>query len=209
MIRLVLSDANPQVRDGLASVLAGDPEIVVGAEVGRNEDLADAVRRVEPDVVLLAGDARSVAAVDACAALTRAHPRLRTVVALSTARQATMMAALSAGAQGVVLKDANPALLRQVVRTVAAGWSFVDPRLMSKLVQVALRGHRKSGVGGLSSQELRVVQRLLLGLNDAEIARHMGVKETTVRTYLRNARKKLGARDRAETGTIARREGLV
>lgn len=209
MIQLVLSDANAQVREGLAGLLAGDPEIVVGAQVSHNGQLPEAVRRVDPDIVLLSGDARSVDAVDACAALARSHPRVRVIVALSTAKQSTLMAALEAGAQGVVLKDSSPGVLRQAVRSVKAGWSFVDPRLMSKLIQTALRGHKRNGAGGLSSQELRVVQRMLLGLNDAEIARHMGLKETTVRTYVRNATRKLGARDRVEAGTIARREGLV
>lgn len=209
MIRLVLSEVNPEVRDGLSSVLAGDPEIVVGAAVGHPRELVEAVRAVDPTVVVLAGDAQSVDAIEACATLGRTHPRVRTVVAISAVREAAMMEALAAGARGVVLKDAAPALLRRAVRSVATGWSFVDPRLMSKLVQAALRGHQKSGVGGLSSEELRVVQRMLLGLDDAEIAHNMGLAEEDVRSYVHNVRVKLGARDRAETGAIARREGLV
>lgn len=209
MIRLVLSEANPQVREGLSVVLAGDPEILVEAAVGHNTELAEAVGSIRPTVVVLAGDAQSVDAAEACATLSRTHPRVRALVAISAAREAAMMDALAAGARGVVIKDAAPAVLRRAVRTVAAGWSFVDPRLMSKLVQAALRGHEKSGVGGLSSEELRVVQRMLLGLDDAEIAHSMGLAEDDVRTYVHNVRVKLGARDRAETGAIARREGLV
>lgn len=209
MIRLVLSEANPQVRDGLASVLAGDPEILVGAAVGHSGELVEAVRTFEPTVVVLAGDAQAVDAAEACAMLGRTHPRVRTVVAINAVREAAMMDALAAGARGVVLKDAAPAVLRRAVRTAAAGWSFVDPRLMSKLVQAALRGHEKSGVGGLSSEELRVVQRMLLGLDDAEIAHTMGLAEEDVRSHVHEVRVKLGARNRAETGAIARREGLV
>lgn len=209
MIRLVLSEANPQVREGLSVVLAGDPEILVDAAVGHTGELAAAVRSSQPTVVVLAGDSQSVDAAEACAMLAHTHPRVRTVVALSAAREAAMMDALAAGAKGVVLKDATPAILRRAVRTVAAGWAFVDPRLMSKLVQAAVRGHQQSGVGGLSSEELRIVQRMLLGLNDAEIAHNMGLSESDVRSYVHDVRVKLGARDRAETGAIARREGLV
>lgn len=209
MIRLVLADANPVVRDGLADVLAGDPEILVGEALQHHGLLDDAVRRHAPDVVVLAADSRTVDACDACERLGRAHPRVRTVVALSSPREAALMSALSAGAKGVVLKDAAPAVLRSAVRTVASGWSFVDPRLTSKLVDAALRGHRRAGIGGLTSQELRVLERLLLGLTDAEIAHNIGVQESTVRSYVRSARKKLGARTRVEAGTIARREGLV
>lgn len=209
MIRLILSDENPEVRAGLASALAGDPEIFVGEAIEDHRHLDDAVRRHAPDVIVLAANSRAVDAVDACEHLRMKHPRIRAIVALSSARQAALMAALAAGARAVVLKDSTPALLRDAVRTVAAGWSFVDPRLTSKLVDAALRGHRRSGIGGLTSQELRVVQRLLLGLDDAEIAAHMGLQEATVRSYVRRAREKLGARDRVEAGAIARREGLV
>lgn len=209
MIRLVLSETNPQVRDGLSNVLAGDPEILVGAAVGHTGELLEAVRNLDPTVVVLAGDAQSVDAAEACAMLNRTHPRVRTIVAISAVRETAMMEALAAGARGVVVKDATPAVLRRAVRSVAAGWSFVDPRLTSKLVQAALRGHQKSGVGGLSSEELRVVQRMLLGLDDAAIAHNMGLAEEDVRSYVHDVRVKLGARDRAETGAIARREGLV
>lgn len=209
MIRLVLVDTNAVVRDGLADVLAGDPQIVVGEALEHHGQLADAVRRHSPDVVVLAADPRTVDACDACEQLQRTHPRIRTVVALSSPRQTALMSALAAGAKGVVLKDAAPMMIRLAVRTVAAGWSFVDPRLTPKLVDAALRVHRRSGIGGLTSQELRVVERLLIGLTDAEIAENIGVQESTVRGYVRSARKKLGARTRVEAGTIARREGLV
>lgn len=209
MIRLVVSDANAQVLDGLVSVLTGDPEITVGAAITENRDLADAVRHVKPTLVVLAGDTHAIDAVDACTELNRSQPQLRKVVALGAARHAATMAALGAGAMGVVLKDATPTVLRQAVRTVASGWWFIDPRLTGKVVQTALRGHEQSRGGDLSTEELDVVRRMLLGLDDAEIARHLDLEEAVVHTHVSNAARKLGASDRAETGTIARREGLV
>lgn len=209
MIRLVLSEANQQVLDGLSSVLTGDPEITIGAAINDTRELTEAVRRVQPTLVVLAGDAHSIDAVDACMKLEATHPQLRKVIALGAARHAATMSALAAGAQGVVLKDTTPGILRQSVRTVAAGWSFVDPRLTAKLIQTALRGHHHSRDGDLSAEELHVVQRLLLGLDDAEIAHHMGLEEKDVHDHVSSAARKLGASDRAETRTIARREGLV
>lgn len=209
MIRLVLSEANQQVLEGLANVLTGDPEITIGAAINDNRELPAAVRRVKPTLVILAGDTHSIDAVDACEKLGRTNPQLRKVIALGAARHAATMSALAAGAQGVVLKDTTPGILRQTVRTVAAGWSFVDPRLTGKLIQTALRGHHQSRDSDLSAEELHVVQRLLLGLDDAEIARHMGLEEEAVHDHVSSAARKLGASDRAETRTIARREGLV
>lgn len=209
MIRLVVADANAQVLEGLVSALSGDPEIVIDAAVGDSIEIHDAVSRINPNVVVLGADARAVGATDACRRLGHTHPRIRTVIALSSSKQSAMMAALAVGARGVVLKDAGPAILRHAVRTVAEGWSFVDPRLTAKLIEAALRDHQASGIGGLSSLELRLVQRMLLGLDDAEIASKMGMAEAAVRSHVDGLQIKLGAKTRTEAGAIARREGLV
>jgi two-component system response regulator DesR len=209
MIRLLLADANSEVRQGLAEVLAQDPEILVGETLSALDDLADAVRRHAPDVVVVAGHPGGLDPVAWCRRLAGIDPRIRPVVALGTPKPAPMLAALGAGARAVVLSDSPPPVLRTAVRTVASGWPFVDPRLAGRLIQVALNGQRLAGLGGLTTSELRVVERLLLGLTDTEIGEQLGMDEDAVDHHVREAARKLGARERQEAGTIARREGLL
>lgn len=209
MIRLLLADVNAQVREGLAEALARDPEIVVDATLSMPDELSDAVRRHAPDAVVVVAHSGGLDPVGWCRRLGGIDPRIRPVVALGTPKPAPMMAALAAGARAVVLSDSPPPVLRTAVRTVVAGWQFVDPRLTGRLVHVALGAHRLTGLGGLSPSELRVVERLLLGMTDREIGEQLEMDEGAVGRHVREARRKLGARDRLEAGTIARREGLL
>lgn len=123
------------------------------------------------------------------------------------ASDAALLTVLAAGANGYLVEESEPRMLHCAARAVATGGTFVDPRVAASLVRIAMGG-RFAGPFGLTVQEVKVLGFLPGGLKNREIAQRIGVSENTVKTHLRNALRKLGARDRAEGAAVAVRLGL-
>lgn len=209
MIRVLIVDGQPVVREGLISILASDPGLLVCGQAGTApEAVAEAVR-LSPHVVVLDGRIPGATGVELCAELAARAPSARVVMLTSFPNDGVMVNAFSAGARGFVLKESDPAVIRQAVRSVAEGVTFADPKVADKLVALATRGRRAKGPFDLTLQEMRVLELLPLGLTNHEIGDRLGIGENTVKTHLRNLMRKLNARDRVEATAIALREGLA
>lgn len=209
MIRVLVVDGQPVVREGLISILAGDPGLVVCGQAGSAPTaLAEAVR-LRPHVVVLDGRIPGATGVEMCVDLAARVPDARIVMLASFPNDGVMMNAFASGARGFVLKESHPDVIRQAVRSVAEGATFADPKVAGKLVALATRGRRAKGPFDLTLQEMRVLELLPRGLTNHEIGDRLGIGENTVKTHLRNLMRKLNARDRVEAAAIALREGLA
>lgn len=208
-IRILVVDDHPVVREGVAAVLSDDPEFTVVGQVGTAEQALEELDRAEPEVVVLDIRLPGMNGTEACELITQRHPRVRVVALTSFANESTMLAAFAAGAKGFAVKESEPNVLRQAVRTVTSGGIYIDPRIAGKLVTLATKGRRAKGPHGLTLMEMRVADLLPKGLTNREIGRQLGISEQTVKTHLRNLMRKLGARDRTEAAALAQREGLA
>jgi DNA-binding NarL/FixJ family response regulator len=208
MIRILVVDDHPVVREGLMAVLSDEPDFrVVGQAETGEAALVEAVR-LKPDVVVLDLRLPGISGTETCERLIRRHAGIRVVMLTSFPHDGAMMSAFGAGARGFVLKESEPTILRQAIRTVDAGDTYADPRVAAKVVAIA-KGGRAKGPFDLSLSEMRVLEKLPQGLTNREIARELGVSYDTVKSQLRNAMRKLRAKDRAEATAIAMREGLA
>jgi DNA-binding NarL/FixJ family response regulator len=197
------------VREGLAAVLSAEPDFTVVGQAESAERALVEVDRLRPDVVLLDIRLPGMSGTEACTELLKRHPGARVIVLTSFASTGSLVQSFSAGAKGFVLKESQPAVLRDAVRTVARGDTFTDPRVGAKLVALASRNRRAKGPFGLTIQEMRVIELLPRGLTNREIGGELGISEDTVKTHVRHALRKLNARDRVEAAAIALREGLA
>jgi two-component system, NarL family, response regulator DevR len=197
------------VREGLAAVLSAEPDFTVVGQAESAERALIEVDRLRPDVVLLDIRLPGMSGTEACAELVKRQPNARVIVLTSFASTGSLVQSFSAGARGFVLKESQPAVLREAVRTVAQGETFTDPRVGAKLVALASRNRRAKGPFGLTIQEMRVIELLPRGLTNREIGGELGISEDTVKTHVRHALRKLNARDRVEAAAIALREGLA
>jgi DNA-binding NarL/FixJ family response regulator len=210
MTRIMVVDDHPVVREGIVAALSADDDFEVTADAASSEEALQLARSVDPDVVVL--DMRLGAAdggAQLCADLRDALPRVRVVVFTSYPSELTMLDAFRAGATGFLVKDSDVNLLRQAVRTVADGGTFVDSRVASKLVDVATKGRRAKGPFNLTMQEMRVLALLPRGLSNRQIGAELGLSEQTVKSHLQHAMAKLRVHDRTEAAAIAIREGLA
>ena len=210
-IRVYVIDDHPVIRDGIAGALAAEGDLVlVGAAATAAEGLAGVVA-ARPDVVLvdLALPDRSGPVL--VAALRAVLPVARVVVLSGYDDEFRVAEALSAGAQGYLLKSSPVGELMTAIRTAAAGGTPLSPSLTEAVLR-AMRRTRKNGAGTietLTARELQVLERFAIGLSTREVAASLGISPKTVETHRVRIYEKLGARSVVDLTRIAMRTGLV
>lgn len=204
-IRVLLADDHPVVRDGLAAVLATQPDLTV---VGEAATGAEAVRRtasLAPDVVLMDLQMPDMDGTAATAAIRAAHPQVRVLVLTTYDTDADITAAIDAGAVGYLLKDTGRHELCEAVRTAARGGAALSPSVAAKVL-AHMRGDRSAG---LSGRELEVLSAVARGQSNKQIARALRLSEATVKTHLLHIYTKLDVTDRTAAVTAALGRGII
>ncbi|MEV0353478.1 response regulator transcription factor [Nonomuraea sp. NPDC050680] len=205
VIRLLVVDDHPVVRDGLSSMFARDPDFEV---VGEAADGAEAVRLAEtlrPDVVLMDLRMPGVDGVSATRALAGGGSGARVLVLTTYDTDSHVLPAIEAGATGYLLKDAPRDELLRAVRATARGEAVLAPSAAALLMSRV----RSSPSGSLSQRELEVLQLVAAGGTNREAAAQLFITEATVKSHLLNIYGKLGVGDRAAAVTEAFNRGLL
>lgn len=209
MIRVTVVDDHPAMREGLSTVLEAQNDISVVGMAGTAEEAVSLIDRFAPDIVILDVRLPGMDGLDACRVIVERYPRVRVSLVTGLRDEHTMMKAFAAGAKGFVSKEATPETIRQSVRIVAAGGTFIDPFLAGKLVRSASRSRKTEGRYGLTFQERRVLEFLPQGMTNKQIANALDVSPNTVKTHLRNAMRKLHVTDRSQAAAFVEREGIL
>ncbi|MFI6481544.1 response regulator [Nonomuraea sp. NPDC050663] len=196
-IRVLIADDQDLVRGGLAALLGLEDDIEVVAEVGRGDQVAEAVRLHRPDVVLLDIEMPGLSGLEVAERL-RGE---RVIIVTTFGRPGYLNRALDAGVAGFVVKDAPVAELAGAVRRVMGGERVID----SKLAVSALT----LGPSPLTQREGEVLRAAADGSTVHDIATRLFLTEGTVRNYLSSAITKTGARNRAEAVRVAEQRGWL
>ena len=207
---MVLADDQAMVRAGLSLVLGAEPDITVVAECADGAAAVVAAQRHAPDLVLMDVRMPHVDGPEATRRL-RAAAGAPPVLALTTFDDDEVLwAALDAGADGFVLKDSPAESLVLAVRAVAAGGSWIDPRVLPRVLARA-RGRSTAApalLDRLTPRETEVLQRMCRGASNGEIADELGMGERTVKSHVSAILLKLEARDRAAAIVTAYAGGM-
>lgn len=212
-IRVVLADDQQLIRAGFARLLTSEPGIEVVGEAADGREAVEVCRAVRPDVVLM--DIR-MPGVDGVAATREITTQTRTRVLMLTTYDLDeyVFAALDAGASGFLLKDAPTEDLIRAVQVVAAGEALLAPAVTKRLVGefVQLRSRQRDAseqLDRLTTRERDVLPLLARGLSNGEIAGHLHLGESTVKTHVAGVLDKLGVRDRVHAVVFAYEAGIV
>ncbi len=200
-ISLLVADDQALVRGALVALLDLEPDLSVIAQVGRGDEVLDAVREHAPDVCLLDIEMPGIDGIAACAAVRRELPGTRVLMVTTFGRPGYLRRALEAGASGFVVKDTPAPELADAVRRVAAGLRVVDPDLAAE----SLTG----GPNPLTERESQVLRVALTGATVATIAAQVHLTQGTVRNHLSAAIGKTGTRTRVEAAQVAQQQGWL
>ena len=198
MIRVLVVDDHRLVRAGLITLLAAAEDIdVVGEASDGAAGVAVAVE-VRPDVVLMDLSMPVLDGVAATRALLAELPDTAVVALTSFSDRQRVADVIAAGATGYLLKDCAPEELLAAVRAAAAGHAPFDPRVAGALLPTRVASP------GLSSREVQVLRLAATGLANKQIARKLGISESTVKVHLGNVFRRIGVADRTSAALWAR-----
>jgi DNA-binding NarL/FixJ family response regulator len=206
VIRIVLADDHPVVREGIRGMLQGYDDIEVVGQAGSGPEAVDLVAALSPDLVLMDLRMPGGDGVAATRAIASAHPATRVVVLTTYETDQDILRAIEAGASGYLLKDIAPAELARSVRSAAAGETVLATSAATALLG-RVQGRRADPA--LSAQEVKVLRLAADGLTNAAIGAQLFIGEATVKTYLSRAYEKLGVSDRTSAVRRALELGLL
>ena len=211
MIRVLVADDHPVVREGLRKMISLTDDIEVVGEAVNGEDAVAKVEALSPHVVLMDLRMPWIDGVEATKRIRAGTPSAEVIVLSNYNEDRYIFDALRAGAKSYLLKDASPERLADAIRSVARGESTLDSGVMSRVVSEFR--HMGTGVGQrgerLTARELEILQCFVDGLSNQEAADALVVSEKTVKSHLTNIYRKLEVRDRGQAIVVALRDGLA
>jgi DNA-binding NarL/FixJ family response regulator len=209
-VRVLVADDHPLVRDGLRALLAADPTTEFIGEAGDGAAAVELARRLRPDVVVMDLQLPGTDGIRATKALMEAVPGVAVLVLTMRSDDASLFAALRAGASGYLLKGSSGQDVLAAVHAVHHGEAVFGPGVAHRLLGV-VRGEEPATAApfpALTRREREVLDRVASGASNAEIARDLGLSQKTVRNHLSVIFTKLRVTDRARAIVRAREAGL-
>ncbi len=201
MIRLVIADDHPVVRDGLSGIFGGAEDFEVVGLASDGEEAVELARRLKPDVVLM--DLR-MPRMDGVTAIRQLAPAQRILVLTTYDADTDVLPAIEAGATGYLLKDAPRSELYRAVRAAARGEAVLSPPVATRVLRAA-----RSNEPALSAREVEILELVARGTTNREAAERLFISEATVKTHLIHIYAKLGVPDRASAVAAAYDRGLL
>jgi DNA-binding NarL/FixJ family response regulator len=201
-VRILIIENQTLVKIGIRTVLQENADFEIAGEADSGAEGLQLFRTLKPDVTILSLRLPDSCAIDTLGDYFAAERRARILVLADTAGDAEISKALKRGALGYICKDISPEELRKALRLVAAGKKYI-PSDIAEILSANF------GSEDLTPTETRVLQQIVAGKSNKEIAYDLNISENTVKTHVKNVFEKLRVSDRTSAATLAIRRGLV
>ncbi len=211
-IRVLLADDHAVVRKGIREFLEEDGGVTVVAEAADGAEAVRLVGELRPAVALLDVQMPRVNGIEATRQIKAACPEVRVLILTAYDEDPYVFALLRAGADGYILKNADPDDLVAAVKTVAAGGKVLAPDVAAKVIAQMTTGKPAAAAGQvepLTERELAVLRLAAQGLTNKAIAAELGLSDRTVQGHLANIYGKLAVASRTEAVTKALKLGWL
>jgi len=205
MIRLMIADDHPVVRDGLRAMLASQPDFQVAGEAADGAVAVKLAAELTPDVILMDLRMPALDGVTAIRQIRTRQPSARILVLTTYDTDADILPAIEAGATGYLLKDAPRDELFRAIRATAAGEAVLAQAVAARLM-VKMRAPAEEK---LSARELEVLGLVASGASNSGIAQALHISQATVKSHLLHIFGKLGVADRTAAVTTALQRGVL
>ncbi|WP_181701531.1 response regulator [Chthonobacter albigriseus] len=206
LIRILLVDDHPIVREGYRRLLGGQPGMAVVAEAGDGRAALAAFLEHAPDIVLMDLSMPGTGGLPALEAILARDPQARAIVVSMHQGAIFAQRAIAAGARGFISKSSPPEELVRAIDTVMAGRRVLSSDMAQEIAHTSLSGDE---VATLTPREREILTMLARGMNGRSIARSLGLSSKTVQNNLSQIRAKLNASGDADLVLKAQRAGLA
>ena len=199
-IRVVIIDDHALFRRGVSQLIEADPSLAFVGEASSGTEGLERAKELDPDVILLDLNMRDMHGLEVLDALKAQGARARVAILTVSDRRQDAIAALRAGASGYLLKDMEPEDLCASIRKIAQGGLVLGENLTEEVMHSLLTEPEEKGLGhpGLTDREQEILEHLTAGRNNKEIARAMGISDSTVKVHIKHMLRKLRLRSRLE-----------
>jgi len=201
-IRVLAVDDHSVFREGIASLLEDQPDIILTAQASNGREAIQQFRAHRPDVTLMDLQMPEMNGLDATIAIRSEFPNARIVVLTTYRGDVQVLRALKAGAQGYLLKSLLHEELLQTMRAVHAGKKALSPEASHEIAQHATDD-------ALTPGEIAVLCLIAAGGSNKRIASYLSISEETVKSRVKNILSKLGANDRTHAAMIGLKRGII
>jgi DNA-binding NarL/FixJ family response regulator len=201
-IRILVADDHPVVREGVAALIGGQPDMRVVGEASNGREAIQQFRAHHPDVVLMDLQMPEMNGLDALIAIRDEAPETRIIMLTTYAGDAQVLRAIKAGARGYLLKSSLYEELLGTIRAIHAGKKAISAEASYELVEHATDD-------ALTPAEVRVLRLIAAGDANKEIAGRLSISEETVKGQVRNILSKLGAKDRTQAAMMGVKRGII
>jgi DNA-binding NarL/FixJ family response regulator len=201
-VRILIVEDHHVVRKGLVALLAAVPEVEVVGEASNGVEAVACFGELQPDVTLMDLQLPQMGGVEAITRIRREHPAARFIVLTTFDGDEDIYRSLQAGAKAYLLKGMTCEELLSTIHAVHSGRTFIPPQIAEKLAE-------RMSTQELTARELRVLERIVAGRANKEIAADLKISETTVKSHVNSLLGKLGVADRTHAATVAIQRGIV
>lgn len=201
-IRILAVDDHPLLREGIAALIAGQPDMQLSAEASTGMEAIERFREFRPDITLLDIQMPGMGGIEALMAIRSDFPDAHVIILTTYGGDALAQRALKAGAHAYVLKGSVRKELLDTIRSVHLGHKHITADVAS-----ALAAHR--GGESLSSREIDVLRLVAAGNSNHEIGLRLSVSKETAKAHIKHIMAKLGANDRTHAVTLALARGIL
>jgi DNA-binding NarL/FixJ family response regulator len=201
-IHILVVDDHPLLRDGIAALIGGQPDMELVAQASNGREGIEQFRRYAPDITLMDLQMPETTGIDAIIAIREKAPDARIIVLTTYSGDVHVVRALKAGARAYLLKDLLHKELLETIRAVHAGHRTMSPSVAAELAE-------HSGEDALTPRETDVLRLIAAGHANKEIAAQLSITEETVKSRVKNILAKLRANDRTHAAMIGLKRGII
>jgi len=202
VIRILVVDDHPVLREGLAAMIESQPDMTLIAEAANGRDAIDSFEAYLPDVTIMDLRLPDMNGIEAITSIRQSHPEARVIVLTTYLGDVQAGRALIAGAHAFLLKATLRTDLLDTIRAVHKGQRRVPPEVASEMAEYAADD-------SLTPREVEVLEQVASGNSNKMVADRLNISEDTVKAHMRSVLSKLGANDRTHAVTIALRRGFL